>query len=60
VVDALVASVREAYPRLSHRYYALKAKWFGKKQLAALGSQRTAAAGGDAHHRLGRRRARRC
>ncbi len=25
VVDALVASVRAAYPRLSHRYYALKA-----------------------------------
>jgi oligoendopeptidase F len=34
VVDALVASVREAYPRLSHRYYALKAHWFGKKSLA--------------------------
>ena len=33
VVDALVSSVREAYPRLSHRYYALKASWFGKKQL---------------------------
>jgi oligoendopeptidase F len=33
VVEALVSSVREAYPRLSHRYYALKAKWFGKKQL---------------------------
>jgi oligoendopeptidase F len=33
VVDALVASVREAYPRLSHRYYALKARWFGKKTL---------------------------
>ena len=33
VVDALVAAVREAYPRLSHRYYALKAKWFGKKRL---------------------------
>jgi oligoendopeptidase F len=33
VVDALVASVRAAYPRLSHRYYALKAKWFGKKAL---------------------------
>jgi oligoendopeptidase F len=33
VVDALVSSVSEAYPRLSHRYYALKAKWFGKKQL---------------------------
>ena len=33
VVDALVAAVREAYPRLSHRYYALKAKWLGKKTL---------------------------
>ncbi|WP_293853506.1 M3 family oligoendopeptidase [uncultured Alsobacter sp.] len=29
VVDALVSAVREAYPRLSHRYYALKARWFG-------------------------------
>ncbi len=34
VVDALVASVRAAYPRLSHRYYALKAGWFKKKKLA--------------------------
>ncbi len=33
VVDALVAAVRAAYPTLSHRYYALKAKWFGKKKL---------------------------
>ncbi|MCX5516391.1 oligoendopeptidase F [Kaistia algarum] len=33
VVDALVAAVRAAYPRLSHRYYALKAKWFGKDKL---------------------------
>ncbi len=33
VVDALVTAVRAAYPRLSHRYYALKAKWFGKKKL---------------------------
>ncbi|MBV9346798.1 MAG: M3 family oligoendopeptidase [Pseudolabrys sp.] len=33
VVDALVAAVRAAYPRLSHRYYKLKAKWFGKKEL---------------------------
>ena len=33
VVDALVAAVRAAYPQLSHRYYALKAKWFGKKRL---------------------------
>ena len=29
VVDALSAAVREAYPRLSHRYYAMKAKWLG-------------------------------
>jgi oligoendopeptidase F len=29
VVDALSSAVREAYPGLSHRYYALKAKWFG-------------------------------
>jgi oligoendopeptidase F len=34
VVDALVGSVRAAYPRLSHRYYQLKARWFGKKKLA--------------------------
>ena len=33
VVEALVAAVRAAYPRISHRYYALKAKWFGKKRL---------------------------
>lgn len=33
VVDALVSAVREAYPRLSHRYYRLKAKWFGREQL---------------------------
>lgn len=33
VVDALVAAVRAAYPRLSHRYYKLKAKWFGRLAL---------------------------
>jgi oligoendopeptidase F len=33
VVDALVSAVQEAYPRLSHRYYRLKAKWFGLDQL---------------------------
>ncbi|MGX5733630.1 M3 family oligoendopeptidase [Bosea thiooxidans] len=33
VVDALVSAVREAYPRLSHRYYRLKAKWFGRDAL---------------------------
>jgi oligoendopeptidase F len=34
VVDALVAAVREAYPRISHRYYAMKARWLGKTSLA--------------------------
>ncbi len=29
VVDALVSSVKAAYPRLAHRYYKLKARWFG-------------------------------
>ncbi len=33
VVDALVDAVRGCYSQLSHRYYALKAKWFGVDQL---------------------------
>ena len=33
VVDALAEAVREAYPRLSHRYYAMKAKWLGMEQM---------------------------
>lgn len=33
VVDALVEAVRKAYPKISHRYYALKAKWMGKDVL---------------------------
>jgi len=33
VVDALIAAVKAAYPRLSHRYYALKADWMGLKTL---------------------------
>jgi oligoendopeptidase F len=33
VVDMLIASVRSAYPDLSHRYYRLKAKWFGVRHL---------------------------
>jgi oligoendopeptidase F len=33
VVDALVAAVKDSYPRLSHRYYALKARWFGVDRL---------------------------
>ena len=34
VVDALVAAVRESYPKLSHRYYAMKARWLGMERLA--------------------------
>ena len=33
VVDALIAAVRDSYPRLAHRYYKLKAGWFGVEQL---------------------------
>ena len=33
VVDAMVSAVTASYPRLSHRYYKLKARWFGKEQL---------------------------
>ncbi len=33
VVDALESAVRDAYPRLSHRYYRLKAGWFGRSEL---------------------------
>jgi oligoendopeptidase F len=33
VVDALVEAVRAAYSRLSHRYYRLKARWFGRETL---------------------------
>jgi oligoendopeptidase F len=33
VVEALVEAVRQAYPRLSHRYYAMKARWLGKERL---------------------------
>ncbi|MGD9650432.1 MAG: M3 family oligoendopeptidase, partial [Dongiaceae bacterium] len=33
VVEALVASVKRAYPRLSHRYYQMKAGWLKLKKL---------------------------
>ncbi len=33
VVDALVQAVVESFPRLSHRYYAMKAKWLGLDKL---------------------------
>jgi oligoendopeptidase F len=33
VVDALVKAVQASFPRLSHRYYALKARWLKLKKL---------------------------
>ena len=33
VVDALATAVRGSYPRLSHRYYQMKAKWLGLPKL---------------------------
>jgi oligoendopeptidase F len=33
VVDALVAAVTADFPRLSHRYYTMKAKWLGLPKL---------------------------
>ncbi|MFC4273077.1 M3 family oligoendopeptidase [Sneathiella chungangensis] len=33
VVDALSEAVQAAYPRLSHRYYAIKAKWMGQEKI---------------------------
>jgi oligoendopeptidase F len=33
VVDALTKAVKAAYPRLAHRYYKIKASWFGAEQL---------------------------
>jgi len=33
VVDALEKSVRDSFPKISHRYYAMKAKWLGLEKL---------------------------
>jgi oligoendopeptidase F len=33
VVEALSEAVKQAYPRLSHRYYGMKAKWLGMDKL---------------------------
>jgi oligoendopeptidase F len=33
VVDALVKAVVESFPKLSHRYYSMKAKWLGLEKL---------------------------
>ena len=33
VVDALVSAVEDSFPAISHRYYAMKAKWLGLEKL---------------------------
>ncbi|MEJ2227639.1 MAG: M3 family oligoendopeptidase [Alphaproteobacteria bacterium] len=33
VVDAMISAVRARYASISHRYYAMKAKWMGKESL---------------------------
>lgn len=33
VVDAMVSTIRDAYAELAHRYYRLKARWFGRDHL---------------------------
>lgn len=33
VVEALIHAVRDSYPRTSHRYYEIKAKWMGLDRL---------------------------
>jgi hypothetical protein len=54
VVDALVAAVRESFPRLSHRYYAMKAKWLGLAQLQHWDRNAPLPEVPDAEHRLAR------
>ena len=33
VVEALTETIKENYPKIAHRYYKIKAKWFKKKSL---------------------------
>ena len=49
-----------AYPRLSHRYYALKAQWFGKDKLEHWDRNAPLPESRSAHHRVGGGAARRC
>ncbi len=51
VIDALVTAVVDAYPRLSHRYYLMKAKWLGLPKLAHY--DRNAPLPGDDDRKIG-------
>ena len=54
VVQALRDAVVAAYPRLSHRYYALKARWLGLDKLEVWDRNAPLAGGGRPQDRLGR------
>ena len=60
VVDALAAAVREAYPRLSHRYYAMKAQLARHGADELLGPQRAAAGNARRRRSAGTRPRTRC
>jgi oligoendopeptidase F len=51
VVEALVSAVTEAYPRLAHRYYTLKAGWLGLDRLQHW--DRNAPLPGESDRRIG-------
>jgi oligoendopeptidase F len=54
VVEALRDAVVAAYPRLSHRYYALKAKWLGLDTLQVWDRNAPLPMEDHPHRRLGR------
>jgi oligoendopeptidase F len=58
VVDALVTAVVADYPRLSHRYYTMKAKWLGLEKLQHW--DRNAPLPGDDDRAIGWDEARNC
>ena len=55
VVDALVKAVRESYPRLSHRYYMLKARWLDVDHLNYWDRNAPISRDPEHHHRMERR-----
>ena len=57
VVAALIQAARDAYPRISHRYYALKARWLGLERLEFWDRNAPPARGRRHEAALGRRQA---
>ena len=54
VVNALTEAVKSAYPRLSHRYYAMKAQMARHGKAQHLGPQRAAAGNAEGRNSMGR------